>query len=103
MKRKEGLSLARTYREALEAEGIPVLRVLLYGSVARDQATMDSDIDIAVVCPPFLPDRHEENMELRRVRRGIDARIEPYCLHPDDFTEHFLPLAREVERTGLDV
>ena len=61
-------------------------RLLVYGSVARDQATEDSDLHIAVVCAPFRSTRHEENMELRRVRRDIDARISPYCLHPEDFS-----------------
>ena len=80
-----------------------MVSVLDSHAAARDQATKQRDSDSAPRAPPFLPARHEENMELGRLRRGIDARIEPYCLHPDDFTEYFLPLAREVERTGLDV
>lgn len=104
MRRDDGLTITRSYREALEASGVPVEKVYLYGSVARDEATEDSDIDVAVVCMPFGATRHEENMVLRHVRWGVDLRISPYCLHPDDFTDRsFFPLAGEVERTGVEV
>jgi predicted nucleotidyltransferase len=85
MKRAEGIAVARTFRDALLERGYPVRRVVLFGSVARGQATEDSDLDIAVVCDRFAATRHEENMALRRLRWGIDIRIEPICLHPDDF------------------
>lgn len=103
MNRDEGLALAKAFRDALARKGIPVQRVLLYGSVARDAATEDSDLDVAVVCPPFGLDRHEENMTLRVVRRAIDPRISPYCLHPEDFENRLFGLAQEVQRTGVEV
>ena len=104
MKRTEGLALAHIFREAIRKSGIPVEEVLLYGSVARDTAVEDSDLDIAVVCKPFLSTRHEENMALRRIRRSIDDRISPYCFHPEDFnTDQFFPLAREIEITGVAI
>ncbi len=104
MKRSEGLRIATRFSHALKAEGIPVQRVLLYGSVARDAAHEDSDLDIAVICKPFGTSRHEENMALRRIRWDIDVRIEPYCFHPEDFSDAlYFPLAREIERTGVEV
>lgn len=101
--RERGLEIARRFRAALLARGYPVRRVVLYGSVARDQATEDSDLDIAVFCEPFAATRHEENMALRRVRREIDVRISPICLHPADFGNPAFALPREVQRTGTEV
>jgi predicted nucleotidyltransferase len=103
MKRHTGLSLARRFRDLLIEEGIPVQHTLVFGSVARDEATADSDLDVAVVCAPFLPDRMEETMALWRARRQIDLRIEPVCLHPDDFENTLFGLAQEVRRSGVEV
>jgi len=103
MKRHTGLTLARRFRDLLLQEGIPVQHTIVYGSVARDEATSDSDLDVAVVCKPFLPDRMQETMTLWRARRNIDLRIEPVCLHPDDFDNTLFGLAQEVRRTGVEV
>jgi predicted nucleotidyltransferase len=103
MKRSEGIAVARAFREAMLARGYPVQRVVLFGSVARDQATEDSDLDIAVICRPFAETRHEENLALRRLCWDVDIRIEPISLHPDDFTQTGFPLAGEIERTGIEV
>ena len=103
MRRSEGIAIAHAYRDILIREGIPALGVVLFGSVARDEATADSDLDLAVLCEPFASTRHEENMALRRLRWGLDIRIEPICLHPGDFAGIGHPLASEVQRTGMEV
>lgn len=103
MKREEGLAIARAFLQAVQSQGYPVQRMLLYGSVARNEAHEDSDIDIAVLCMPFAKSRHEENVAMRRLCWDIDVRIEPFCLHPDDFGKPYFWLPYEVERTGMEV
>ena len=103
MKKEEGFALARTFRDALQAQGVPVQRVMIFGSVARDQARDDSDLDLAVICTPFASTRHEENMICRRIRWDIDVRIEPVCLHAEDFQKPVFALPIEIEQTGIDV
>lgn len=103
MKRDTGIAIARKYRDALIAAGYPVQRVILFGSVAKDKGTADSDLDIAVMTDPFAKTRHEENMALRRICWDIDIRIEPFCLHPDDFHKSYFALPTEVEREGIAV
>lgn len=46
MKRDEALRLLRARREQLHALGVG--RLFLYGSVARDEAREDSDVDLLV-------------------------------------------------------
>jgi predicted nucleotidyltransferase len=103
MNRNEGLAIARKFRDALESRGYPVQRVVLFGSVARGQATEDSDLDIAVVCEPFAGTRQEENIAFRQLCWDIDVRIEPVSLHPDDFEKPYFALPREIQRTGVEV
>ena len=59
LNKNTGVAIARALRAKLMDQGYPVLRVVLYGSVARDQATEDSDLDIAVICKPFAATRHD--------------------------------------------
>jgi predicted nucleotidyltransferase len=102
MKKTEGLAIARKYKDAVCKRGYPVERMLLFGSVVRNEATEDSDIDVAVVCAAFMPSRLDETLALWRARRTVDVRIEPLCLHPEDFADP-LSIAQEIERTGIEV
>lgn len=102
MNRSEGLAIARKYQEAIRSQGYPIERVILFGSVVRNEAVEDSDIDIAVVCAPFGRTRMDENLALRKARRAVDIRIEPHCLHAEDFANP-LSFAHEIERTGVEV
>ena len=40
-------------RERLEEEGLRVAKIILFGSYAREQATEESDIDVAIVSDDF--------------------------------------------------
>ena len=103
MTRDEGLALARKFKEILIAEKLPIEEVRLFGSVARNEADEESDIDIAIICPPFLKTKHKENTTFRKARRSLDLRIEPVCLHPQDLANKFFTLAQEVQRYGIAV
>ncbi|HLD71810.1 MAG TPA: nucleotidyltransferase domain-containing protein [Candidatus Peribacteraceae bacterium] len=103
MKRTEGIIIAKKFRDALLEKGYPVHRVLLFGSVARDQATEDSDLDLAIICDPFRETRQEENIAMRALCWDIDIRIEPFSLHQDDFQKPFFALPYEVEREGIAI
>jgi predicted nucleotidyltransferase len=40
-------------RECLEEEGLRVAKIILFGSYAREKATEESDIDVAIVSDDF--------------------------------------------------
>lgn len=101
--KNNGMDIARAFQKAVLAQGYPIQRMVMYGSVARGDATEDSDLDIAIICEPFAETRHEENMVFRRIRRNIDSRIEPFTLHPDDFKKPYFALPYEVEREGMEI
>lgn len=103
MTREEGMALARKFKEILLEQNLPITDVLLFGSVARNEAHDQSDIDVAIICEPFLPTKHKENTMFRKTRRSIDLRIEPVCLHPKDLDNKFFTLAKEVQDNGIAV
>ena len=103
MNRDDGLRLAKRFKTLLVRRGFPVRRVVLYGSVAKGTARSDSDIDIAVVTDPFAASRIREGGDILLASKDIDLRIETVTLHPDDFDRPFFTLAREIERTGVEV
>lgn len=103
MNRAEGLSLARRLKALLLRRGYPVRRVVLYGSVAKGTATADSDIDIAVVTDPFAASPVREGGAILLASKDLDRRIEAVTFRPEDLDRPFFTLAREIERTGVEV
>jgi predicted nucleotidyltransferase len=100
---KDGMAVARRYAEHLRTKGYPVVKVYLFGSFAKGKAAPDSDIDIAVVCKPFLLSRAQEAGRLFYETKDIDMRIEPVALHPEDLENRFSTIVQEVKRSGIIV
>ena len=103
MNTADGLHLALSLKERLLDKGYPIRQVYLFCSVAKGTTHRYSDIDIAVVCDPFLPSKHDENVTFLHTGHEIDVRIETVCLHPEDFRNRYFTLAKEVERHGITV
>ncbi len=103
MNRSQALALAHEYKKILLAAGIPILDVRLFGSMALDRSTEESDIDIAVITQAFLPSIHDENTVLRKLRRPLSRRIETVCLHTEDLNNKYFTLAQEVKEHGISV
>jgi predicted nucleotidyltransferase len=101
--KKEALRLVRLLRETLVRQHVPVRQVFLFGSVAKGIPHQWSDIDVAVICDPFKASKHEENMEVRKARRGIDIRISPLCFHPEEMDNKYSTIVQEVKRYGIAV
>ncbi|MCH6232663.1 nucleotidyltransferase domain-containing protein [Cognataquiflexum rubidum] len=76
-------------------------RFFLFGSFAKGSQTGESDIDIAVVLSDF-PNTREKQVELMKIRRAIDSRIEPHPFREKEFVESN-PLANEVLKFGLEI
>ncbi|MBI1812452.1 nucleotidyltransferase domain-containing protein [Candidatus Peregrinibacteria bacterium] len=102
MNRDDGLRIARQVKKLLQERGYPIQHVILFGSVAKNQAHDRSDIDIAVVTSPFKESQLEEGVDIHLASMDIDLRVETVTLHPEDFDRPFFTLAREIERTGVE-
>lgn len=98
---QEGIRIAQKLKQLLLERGYPIRDVLLFGSVAAKKSTTWSDIDVAILCDPFLKSKHEENVEFLLACKQVDLRIQTVCLHPEDFENRYFGLAREIKQHGI--
>jgi predicted nucleotidyltransferase len=103
--RRQITTLIRRYVVALEARGIPVERVILFGSHAAGHAQEWSDIDIAVISPKFdvlsLLERYEQ---LGLANRELQAPLDVVGFSPSQVT-HCEPgsFLAEILRRGVTI
>ena len=103
--RRQITTLIRRYVASLEARGIPIERVILFGSHASGHPEEWSDIDIAVISPKFdtlsLLERYEQ---LGLAKRDLHAPLDVVGFSStqvaDCEPESFLA---EILRTGVEV
>jgi len=58
--------------------------MILFGSYVRGNASKDSDIDIAVVFLDY-DNRLDRQVELMKLTRQVDTRIEPHPFRENEF------------------
>ncbi len=98
MDKEEALTIANKYLEAIGSRYV-VIQAILFGSFARDTFHQDSDIDIALVMRN-IPDVIDTQIELMKLRRDIDLRIEPHPFRENDF-EPSNPMVNEILKYGI--
>lgn len=78
-----------------------IKKIFLFGSYAKGTFHQDSDIDIAIVFDE-LADTFDMQVELMKLRRRFDTRIEPHPFSESDFTPAN-PLANEIIKYGYEI
>ena len=101
MDKETAIKIAHDFISRLKVSGWKVTSAYLFGSAARNAGSEDSDIDIAVVIDG-IENTFLAQIELMKLRRAIDLRIEPHPFRQED-TEDPDPFFQEIIRTGLKV
>ena len=99
MDKKSVIELAKRFSEQVY-EFMPVQQIILYGSYAKDESKVDSDIDIAVIVEKLDGDYLNAQSKLFKLRRSIDLRIEPIIIEQSDDKSGFL---EEILETGIKI
>ncbi|MFH0725148.1 MAG: nucleotidyltransferase domain-containing protein [Pseudomonadota bacterium] len=99
MDKKQAPEAAVRYALFLKKYKPGVKRIYLFGSCAKGTSNDNSDIDLAIIFDQ-LSDAFEMQVELMKMRRKFDTRIEPHPFSESDFDSSH-PLAREILKTGL--
>ena len=104
MGKDRSVRIVRKFIKALKQEGIPVDRVILYGSYAKGKTRPDGDIDVAVISKNFGKDRVEEGMTLFRIAGKIDPRLEPIPISSDSYEKDtWVPIIYEIKEKGIEL
>lgn len=99
MDKNEAYLKAKRYAQIVR-NVLPIKQIILFGSYANGTPHSDSDIDIAVIVDKITGDFLELSLKLYRLRREIDARIEPLLLESNNDMSGFLD---SIVKTGINL
>jgi len=100
MDKRQALEIAERYAIAVKTK-FDFVKIVLFGSYAKGNFNQDSDIDIAVILKDYN-NLMDIQLDLMRLRRGIDSRIEPHPFREKDF-EISNPIVYEILKYGQDI
>lgn len=100
MDKTDALNIAEKFATVLHVN-YNFIRVFLFGSYAKGNFNEDSDIDIAVVFKDYS-NSMDMQLELMRLRRKIDSRIEPHPFRESDF-DLSNPIVNEIIKYGKEI
>jgi len=100
MDKREALNIASKYANALKLK-YDYVKIILFGSYAKGNFNDDSDIDIAVILKDYK-NLIDTQLDLMRIRRKIDSRIEPHPFRERDF-DISNPIVHEIIEYGQDI
>lgn len=100
MDKTDAVNIAQKYANAISVN-YNYIRIILFGSYAKGNYNDDSDIDIAVVFKDY-DNLIDMQLELMRLRRKIDSRIEPHPFRESEF-ELSNPIVSEIIKYGQEI
>ena len=83
MDKTDALNIAQRFADAVKLK-FNYTQIILFGSYAKGNFNEDSDIDIAIVFKDYSS-LMDMQLELMRLRRKIDSRIEPHPFRESEF------------------
>lgn len=100
MDQAQALEIARRYAELIK-DIFDFQQMFLFGSYAKDNPHEDSDIDIAIIFSDYA-NRLDRQVELMKLTRKIDTRIEPHPFREKEF-EPSDPFVMEIITHGKEI
>jgi predicted nucleotidyltransferase len=96
--------LTESHEELQQLYGKKLVKLVLYGSQARNQAAVDSDIDIAVILKsPISPSAEIFHMGEIKSRLGLqyDELLSVMLIPEEDFSNKSTSLLVNIRREGI--
>ena len=100
MDKNDALNIALRYADVVKSK-YDFVKIILFGSYAKGTYNEDSDIDIAVILKDYN-NLIDIQLDLMRLRRNIDSRIEPHPFREKDF-DITNPMVNEIVKYGQNI
>jgi predicted nucleotidyltransferase len=100
MDKGEALKIAHLYVHSISNK-YTIHQAFLFGSFAKGTNHDDSDIDVAVVVN-HIEDIIDAQIDMMKLRRKVDLRIEPHPFEICDFNQND-PLVNEILKHGIKI
>lgn len=100
MDKGEALKIANLYIDSISNK-YTILQAYMFGSFAMGTNHDDSDIDVAVVVNNSV-DIIDTQIDMMKLRRKVDLRIEPHPFVMSDFNQND-PLVSEILKYGVKI
>ena len=82
---------------------LPIEKVYLFGSYAKNNPHHYSDVDVCVVSPKFKKMDAISYLWHTLRRKDIENLLEPMGLSPEDFRKEETPLVQEIRKNGKEI
>ena len=98
MDQRTVIEIVKKYLLYLKTNNYDISDAYLFGSYAKGNSTENSDIDLALVLNN-LSNKFLTQVELMKISRKFDTRIEPHPFEESDFTTN--PFAKTILKEGI--
>ena len=101
MDKDSAINIVKDYLAYLRKNKLNIEKAYLFGSYASGNFNEDSDIDLALILKN-ISNSFLMQVELMKLGRKIDSRIEPHPFDESDFNSSD-PFASEILSTGIQL
>ena len=89
--------------QKLKDEKIPVRKMILFGSYAKNQPHIDSDIDVAIILPGNTNIDRDRISQISWWAKQIEIKLETHILSENDFNNRWFSLPAEIKKSGIEI
>jgi len=101
MDKDTAFKIAKKFIEYLKEKKYQIIDAYIFGSYAKGSFGEDSDIDLAVILKT-CKNTFDTQVDLMKLRRNFDLRIEPHPFREKDIKDND-PFLSEVIKTGIRI
>ncbi|MDD4206303.1 MAG: nucleotidyltransferase domain-containing protein [Candidatus Delongbacteria bacterium] len=101
MDKDTAFKIAKKFIEYLKEKKYQIIDAYIFGSYAKGSFGEDSDIDLAVILKT-CKNTFDTQVDLMKLRRNFDLRIEPHPFIEKDIIDND-PFLSEVIKTGIRI